>query len=51
MKRARTPATITRALLRDFVFTLKDLGLSPATIRRQVSATHTYFGFLIGEGL
>jgi integrase/recombinase XerD len=50
MKRARTPASVSRALLRDFVFTLKDLGLSSATIRRQVSATHTYFGFLIGEG-
>lgn len=50
MKRARTPAAVTRTMLRDFVFTLKDLGLSPATIRRQVSATHTYFGFLIGEG-
>ncbi len=50
MKRARTPAAVTRTILRDFVFTLKDLGLSPATIRRQVSATHTYFGFLIGEG-
>jgi integrase/recombinase XerD len=50
LKRARTPAAISRPLLRDFVFTLKDLGLSPATIRRQVSATHTYFAFLIGEG-
>ena len=50
MKRARTPGAVTRTMLRDFVFTLKDLGLSPATIRRQVSATHTYFGFLIGEG-
>lgn len=50
MKRARTPAAVSRTMLRDFVFTLKDLGLSPATIRRQVSATHTYFGFLIGEG-
>lgn len=50
MKRARTPAAVSRTLLRDFVFTLKDLGLSPATIRRQVSATHTYFAFLIGEG-
>ena len=50
MKRARTPASVSRPLLRDFVFTLKDLGLSPATIRRQVSATHTYFAFLIGEG-
>jgi integrase/recombinase XerD len=50
MKRARTPASVSRALLRDFVFALKDLGLSSATIRRQVSATHTYFAFLVGEG-
>ena len=44
------PNAVTRALLRQFVFELKDAGLSPATIRRQVSALHTYFGFLIGEG-
>jgi integrase/recombinase XerD len=50
-KGAAGPGTVTRALLRDFVFALKDLGLSPATIRRQVSALHTYFSFLIGEGL
>ena len=50
MKRAASPGAVTRGMLRDFVFTLKDLGLSPATIRRQVSATHTYFGFLVGEG-
>jgi len=50
-RKTRSPNTVTRALLRDFVFLLKDLGLSPATIRRQVSALHTYFGFLIGEGL
>ena len=50
MKRARTPGAVTRTILRDFVYALKDLGLSPATIRRQVSATHTYFGFLVGEG-
>lgn len=50
LKRARTPASVSRALLRDFVFALKDLGLSSATIRRQVSATHTYFAFLVGEG-
>ena len=46
----RNPGDVTRALLRDFVFLLKDLGLSPATIRREVSAIRTYFGFLIGEG-
>ncbi len=50
-RKACEPAAVTRSLLRDFVFLLKDLGLSPATIRRQVSALHTYFGFLIGEGL
>ena len=46
----RSPGDVTRALLRDFVYMLKDLGLSPATIRREVSAIRTYFGFLIGEG-
>ena len=46
----RNPVDVTRALLRDFVYLLKDLGLSPATIRREVSAIRTYFGFLIGEG-
>ena len=50
MKRVPGPGGVSRALLRDFVFTLKDLGLAPATIRRQVSALHTYFAFLIGEG-
>ncbi|MGQ0703780.1 MAG: site-specific tyrosine recombinase XerD [Gemmatimonadales bacterium] len=49
-KRVRGPGAVSRALLRDFVFALKDLGLAPATIRRQVSALHTYFGFLVGEG-
>jgi integrase/recombinase XerD len=46
----RDPARLTRALLRDFVFLLKDLGLSAASIRRGVSAMRTYFGFLVGEG-
>ena len=49
-KGVREPAKITRPLLRDFVYLLKDLGLSPATIRREVSAIRTYFGFLIGDG-
>jgi integrase/recombinase XerD len=44
------PGQITRPLLRDFVYLLKDLGLSPASIRREVSAIRTYFGFLIGDG-
>lgn len=46
-----TPAGLSPAILREFVFALKDLGLSAATIRRHVSAIRTYFGFLLGEGL
>ena len=45
------PAELTRPILREFVFALKDLGLSAATIRRHVSAVRTYFGFLVGEGI
>jgi integrase/recombinase XerD len=46
----RDPGRLTRPLLRDFVFTLKDVGLSSASIRRGVSAIRTYYGFLVGEG-
>ncbi|HJR15982.1 MAG TPA: site-specific tyrosine recombinase XerD [Gemmatimonadales bacterium] len=46
----RDPARLTRAHLRDFVYLLKDLGLSAASIRRAVSAIRTYYGFLVGEG-
>ena len=46
----RDPNRLTRPLLRDFVYLLKDLGLSAASIRRGVSAIRTYFGFLLGEG-
>jgi integrase/recombinase XerD len=44
------PEKVTRPLLRDFIYLLKDLGLSAATIRREVSAVRTYFGFLLAEG-
>jgi integrase/recombinase XerD len=46
----REPGRVTRSHLRDFVYMLKDLGLSAATIRRSVSAIRTYYGFLAGEG-
>ncbi len=49
-KGVRDPGQVSRALLRDFVYLLKDLGLSPATIRREISAVRTYYGFLVGEG-
>ena len=44
------PGGATSALLRDFIFHLKDLGLAPTSIRRHVSAVRTYFRFLAGEG-
>jgi integrase/recombinase XerD len=49
-KGIRDPNRLTRPLLRDFVYLLKDLGLSAASIRRSVSAIRTYYGFLVGEG-
>jgi integrase/recombinase XerD len=49
-KGIRDPSRLTRPLLRDFVYLLKDLGLSAASIRRSVSAIRTYYGFLVGEG-
>ncbi|MFN8645949.1 MAG: site-specific tyrosine recombinase XerD [Gemmatimonadales bacterium] len=45
-----SPAAVTRKQVREFIFALKDLGLSAATIRRQASAIRTYYGFLIAEG-
>ncbi|MEO8140733.1 MAG: site-specific tyrosine recombinase XerD [Gemmatimonadota bacterium] len=44
------PRAVTRKQLREFIYGLKDLGLSAATIRRQVSAIRTYYGFLLAEG-
>ena len=46
----RDPSRLTRLVLRDFVYLLKDLGLSAASIRRAVSAIRTYYAFLVGEG-
>lgn len=44
------PLDLTSRTLRDFVYELKDLGLSPASIRRGISAIRTYFRFLLAEG-
>ena len=49
-KSAALPADITSRLLREFVFHLKDVGLSPSSIRRNISAVRTYFRFLLAEG-
>jgi integrase/recombinase XerD len=48
---APAPPDVSARLLRDYVYHLKDLGLAPASIRRNVSAVRTYFRFLVGEGL
>ncbi|MHB1094700.1 MAG: site-specific tyrosine recombinase XerD [Gemmatimonadaceae bacterium] len=48
---APTPAVLTAAHLREFVYYLKDLGLAPASIRRGVSAIRTWFKFLLAEGV
>jgi len=45
-----TPADVTSSDLREFVYHLKDLGLAPSSIRRQISALRTYYRFLVGEG-
>lgn len=50
VKGAKSPADIGARTLREYVYHLKDLGLSPASIRRNVSAVRTYFKFLLGEG-
>jgi integrase/recombinase XerD len=44
------PAALTAQRLRDFVYQLKDMGLQPSSIRRQISALRTYYRFLMGEG-
>jgi integrase/recombinase XerD len=49
-KGIRAPLGASPRLLREFVYHLKDVGLAPASIRRNVSAVRTYFRFLIAEG-
>jgi integrase/recombinase XerD len=50
-KGCKKPEQLSAAQLRDFIYFLKDLGLAPTTIRRQISAIRTYFKFLVGEGI
>jgi integrase/recombinase XerD len=50
VKGAASPTEVSARILRDYIYHLKDLGLAPASIRRNVSAVRTYFKFLIGEG-
>jgi integrase/recombinase XerD len=50
VKGAPAPVDLTARLLRTYVYHLKDLGLAPASIRRNVSAARTYFRFLLADG-
>ncbi len=50
VKGAKSPQAVDPHTLRDYVYHLKDLGLSPASIRRNVSAVRTYYKFLLAEG-
>jgi integrase/recombinase XerD len=50
-KGASVPHAATPRLLREYIYHLKDLGLAPASIRRNVSAVRVYFRFLLGEGV
>jgi integrase/recombinase XerD len=45
------PGDITSRTLREFVYQLKDLGLAPSSIRRNISAIRTYFRFLLADGV
>jgi integrase/recombinase XerD len=49
-KSARAPGEASAKVLREYVYHLKDLGLSPSSIRRNVSAVRSYFRFMLGEG-
>lgn len=49
-KGARDPTGASAKILREYVYHLKDLGLSPASIRRNVSAVRSYFRFMLAEG-
>jgi len=46
----RLPTSVSAELTRDFVYHLKDLGLAPTSIRRQISSLRTYYRFLVAEG-
>jgi integrase/recombinase XerD len=45
------PGGITATHLREFVYSLKDRGQGPATIRRRISAIRSWYRFLLAEGV
>ena len=50
-KGAASPIDVTSRMLSEFVYYLKDVGLSPSSIRRNISAVRTYFRFLLADGV
>lgn len=48
---ANSPSELTPGILREYVYSLKDLGLAGSSIRRNVSALRTWFRVLLAEGL
>jgi integrase/recombinase XerD len=50
-KGGSSPVDVTSRILREFVYHLKDVGLSPSSIRRNISAIRTYFRFLLADGV
>lgn len=50
IKGVSAPTGVTARTLREYVYHLKDLGLAPASIRRNVSAVRGYFRFMLDEG-
>jgi integrase/recombinase XerD len=50
LKGAKTIPEVSATMLRNYLYHLKDLGLAPASIRRNVSAVRSYFRFLLSEG-
>ena len=48
---ARSPVDVSARVLREYVYHLKDLGLAPSSIRRNIAAVRSYYRFLLGEGV
>ena len=48
---ANNPSALTATILREYVYSLKDLGLAGSSIRRNISALKTWFKILLAEGL
>lgn len=46
----KSPSEVTPRHMREWIFSLKEAGLAPTSIRRAQSALRTYFGFLLAEG-